>query len=228
MDLNLELRDQKRFKYKADIFCENFLPGIIYIAKMYNFGNGGLYFESDQRHNTGDHINLAIKSSSHSFGNDILYQFGIEIIWREDLHDSSFSYGYGAKLIDSNEFLKKIFDISNLKIWSLQDGDLKDEKDLRQHPRKRYNRFAFLSSQNRYYKGVISNISRAGCFIETREISNNNKILSLVIPGDKIDEYIMLKAKIVRLSPTGIGVKFMNQSRKKYQKNLQNIYSGSS
>lgn len=215
MDLNPELRDKKRFKYKADIFYENFLPGIIYIAKMYNFSNGGLYFESDQRHNTGDYINIGIKSSSHSSGNDILYQIGIEIIWRKDLHDSSFSYGYGVKLINSNESLKKIIDISNLKIRGLQDGDLKDEKDPREHPRKLFNKLTFLSSQNRYYKGFISNISRGGCFIETSEIFNINQILSLGIPGTKIDKAIMLKIEVVRLSPTGIGVKFRSILRKK-------------
>jgi len=215
MDLNPELRDKKRFKYKADIFYENFLPGIIYIAKMYNFSNGGLYFESDQRHNKGDYINIAIKSSSHSSGNDILYQFGVEIVWRKDLHDSSFNYGYGVKLINSDESLKKIIDISNLKKKSLQDVGLNNEIDPRKHPRKLYNKLAFLSSQNRYYKGFISNISCGGCFIETSEIFNINQILNLVIPGTKIDQAITLKIEVVRLNPTGIGVKFRSLLKKK-------------
>ena len=215
MQTYTNLRDKRRFKCEADISHDNLLPGIFYAAKMLNFSKGGLYFESNQSLYIGDYINIKIENSPDPSGNDTQYNFGVEILWRKDLHDSSFKNGYGAQYIEPNESLEKIFKVADLKKERPQPNDLNDKKDPRRYPRRPYNKSLPFTSKKTYYKGIITNLSRGGAFIETPNIFSVGQIITLIIPGYRKPREVKLKASVVRLSLAGIGVIF--DRRKKYQ-----------
>ena len=84
------------------------------------------------------------------------------------------------------------------------------ERDLRKHLRRPYSKPVFLSFKKRLYKGKIKNISSYGAFIESKNEFFKGQIFKLTIPGTKIDKGAMLKAEVVRLDLTGIGVKFIS------------------
>jgi Tfp pilus assembly protein PilZ len=216
MQIYTDLRDKRRFECEADISHDNLLPGIFYVAKMLNFSKGGLYFESNQSLYIGDYINVKINYSPDSSANDTQYNFGVEILWRKDLQDSSFEYGYGAQYIDPNESLEKIFKVADLKKKRSQPNELNDKKDPRRYPRRPYNKSLPFTSKKRYYKGLITNLSRGGAFIETQNKFSVGQIITLVIPGYRKPKEVKLKASVVRLSIAGIGVIF---DRRKKHKN---------
>jgi hypothetical protein len=84
------------------------------------------------------------------------------------------------------------------------------ERDLRKHHRRPYSKPVFLTTKNRLYKGKIKNISSFGAFIESKNEFVKGQIFKLAIPGTKIDKGAMLKAQVVRLDLTGIGVRFIS------------------
>ena len=208
MQIYTDLRDKRRFDCEADISHDNLLPGIFYAAKMVNFSKGGLYFESNESLYIGDYINIKIEYSTDSSGDVIQHNFGIEILWRKDLHDSSFEYGYGAQYIDPNESLEKIFKVADLKKKRPQANESNDKKDPRRYPRRPYNKSLPFTSKKRYYKGLIANLSRGGAFIETQNKFSVGQIITLIIPGYRKPKEVKLKASVVRLSIAGIGVIF--------------------
>ena len=208
MNANTEFKDRKRFTYKADIYHDSLSPDVFYAAVMHNFSKGGLYFESDQSLKIGDRVNLRIKHPPHSAGKENIFELEVEIIWRKNLRYSSFRYGYGARFIDPNASLEKIIGTTALEVQRMQDNDPKAEKDPRIHPRKLYNKSLFFISDNRNYKGLITNISRGGAFIETHINFSVGQIIMLVVPGHKGRKSFKLKGCIVRLNRTGVGVQF--------------------
>lgn len=208
MDANTEFKDRRRFTYKADIYHDSLSPDVFYAATMHNFSKGGLYFESDHSLNIGNYINLRIKHPTQSSGKDNLYELAVEIIWRKKLRYSSFRYGYGAKFISSNATLESIIDTTELELQRSHNNDPKDDQDPRQHPRRPYNKSLYFISNNQNYKGLITNISRGGAFIETLINFSVGQIIILVVPGHKGRKTLKLKGCIVRLNRSGVGVKF--------------------
>ena len=67
---------------------------------------------------------------------------------------------------------------------------------------------------NQDYKGLISNISRGGAFIETRGKFKTGQIIKLIIPGTKIDKGRMLKGEVLHFNQTGVGIIFKSIIKK--------------
>jgi len=207
VNLNSDQRADKRYKYEATIWHDNLFPEIFFETKMYNLSKGGIYFESDQTLYAGEKIYIAIKAPSGS-ENDYKDCVQVEIKWRKNLKDSKVKYGYGAQFIDSrNAFLESI-DLSDPGMDSLPKNGYKYGKDSRQNPRAPYRKVTFFTTQNRNYKGFITNISRSGAFIITNYKFFLGQQIMLVIPGGKRHSNMKLKGAVVRLSPKGAGVKF--------------------
>ena len=204
---NSNQREDKRYKYEAMIWHDNLFPEIFYETKMYNLSKGGIYFESDQTLYAGEKIYIAIKYPSAS-DNDYKDCVQVEIKWRKNLTDSNFQYGYGALFIDSRNTLLESINPADLGKDSLQGNVYKYRKDSRQDPRSPYRKVTFFTTQNRNYKGFITNISRSGAFILTKHKFSLGQQIVLVIPGDKKHRNRKLKGSVVRLSPKGAGVKF--------------------
>jgi hypothetical protein len=77
---------------------------------------------------------------------------------------------------------------------------------IRKYPRKIFSKLAYLASGNKYYEGIIKNLSHSGAFIETKTKFSYADEIKLVIPGQK--KYILLKCTIIYFNQTGFGVKF--------------------
>ena len=168
MELYTDIRDKKRFNCNAEVSHDNLLPDFYYPAKMYNFSKGGLYFESDQRLYIGDYINFRVKYPAQPSGNATHYQFGIEILWRQEAQHSALKYGYGSKFINPNQTLENIIDLSRLEKQRIPQKNEKKDKDPRKHPRRPYNRSLVILAKNRNFRGQMTNISRSGAFIKTQ------------------------------------------------------------
>jgi len=219
MELYTDIRDKKRFNCNAEVTHDNLIPDVFYAAKMYNFSKGGLYFESDQRLYIGDYINFRIQYPARPSENDTQYQYGVEILWRQEAQNSSLKYGYGSKFINPNQTLENIIDLSKLEKQRIPQIAAKDEKDPRTHPRRPYNRSLVLIAKNRNYKGWITNISRSGAFIKTQNQFSVGQIIVILVPGHKKQKDVKLKGHVVRLNRMGVGVIF---DRRRAYKNRRN------
>ena len=208
MELYTDIRDKKRFNCNAEVSHDNLLPDVFYPARMYNFSRGGLYFESDQRLYIGDYINYRVKYPAQPSGNDTHYQFGVEILWRQQPQHSSLKYGYGSKFINPNQTLENIIDLSKLEKQRIPQKDAEKEKDPRTHPRRPYNRSLVITTQNRNFKGLMTNISRSGAFIKTQNQFSVGQIIVIMVPGHKKHKDVKLTGYVVRLNRSGVGVIF--------------------
>ena len=207
MDLKSDQRRSRRLRCEAVIWHNNLLPEIFYNAKMYNLSKEGVYFESDQIIYPGEDIYIGLKNSSSPI-KDNTDHIHVEIKWRKDLHNASFRFGYGARLINPINSLAISMAKANFHQPNSQVSAFKNKKDPRKHPRKPYRRVFFFTSTNKHYKGLITNISRGGAHIITREKFYLGQMIQLVIPGDKQKKDVKLKGWVVRLSPEGLGVRF--------------------
>jgi hypothetical protein len=202
MGQQFDKRHHERINQKTAITIESLQTGINENARMVNYSNEGLYFETDELFQPGTEIFIGIENSPFCWP-AAPECYLAKIIWGKRLKNIPLAYGYGAKYVD----------IPHEKDPS--QTDLEETKDLRKHPRKLYAKPVTLRSENKSYDGFIIDISRSGCFIKNRGFFEAGQILNLAIPGTKTDEDNMLKVEIVRLSPTGIGVKFKSILKKK-------------
>ena len=208
MDLKFDQRKNKRLRCDAVIWHDNLLPEIFYNAKMYNLSQRGVYFESDQIIYPGEDIYIGLKDPASPI-NDTKDRIRVEIKWRKDLQNTSFRFGYGAKLINPIDTLVKSIDKTILRQTRAPIGNVfKHKEDPRKHPRKPYRKAIFFTSKSKNYKGLITNISRGGAYIITKNKFYVGQMIQIVIPGDKKKKDVRLKGWVVRLSPEGLGVRF--------------------
>ena len=107
---------------------------------------------------------------------------------------NTFNYGYGTKVI-SDKAKKKVHKNDHVEL-----------KELRKSPRKSFSKLAYFASENKYYEGIIKNLSRRGAFIEAKIKFSNGDEINLVVPGP--NKYIQIRCKIIYFKHNGFGVKF--------------------
>ncbi len=219
MNINNDQRGDKRFKYEAAIWHENILPGRFYKAKIFNLSQSGLYFESDQVLYPGEKIYIGNKSpeSAKIISNECA---GVEIKWRKDLKDSSFGFGYGAEFLDPDTPLIKSIEKTKIIYQNTRETNGRYRKDPRAHIRELYCKEIVFTAKNRKYKGSITNISRGGTFITTKNKFALGQMIQLDFREDKACNAIRLKGWVVRLSPNGVGVKFDRRMRRDRRKKV--------
>ena len=221
MDLTSDRRDNIRYKFDAFIWHTNILPGVFYKAKLYNLSETGIYFETDQSLYRGEKIYIAKKSDSSisnkkefkrikiKWRKDNIKSFDqIEIKWRKELTDSFFQYGYGAVFVSPDSNFGKIIETDKIDKQKNRNGKLTYKKDPREITRENYRKEITFSSRNKIFKGVISNISRVGAFIETKNRFSLGQLVHLEIPGDMLFKDLKLKGWVVRIEPDGVGIRF--------------------
>jgi Tfp pilus assembly protein PilZ len=200
MPSQYEKRRDERSAYKSPILVEDLNAGFVYRARIVNYSSQGVFIETDVGLQPGDEINIGIENSPFELSSDASKSYRAKVLWQKGLKNGFFNFGYGAIIISSDD----------------DDKPTEEEsKELRKHPRKSFPRAVFFTSQNQYHRGFIYDISRGGVFIKTKEIFSVGEIIRLVIPGTKIDKGIMIEAKIVRFSDTGVGVTFVGLITKK-------------
>ena len=178
-----ERRSEARLYYRAHLIIEESGVCFIHKARLVNFNERGLYFQSDLLLQSGAKVCIGIYDPDKSLFSEDYVRLTVEIKWRNRLTDISFNYGYGALEIHNDE-----------------------PKDLRKDPRKTFSKSAYFASKYKYYEGVIKNLSCGGAFVETKTKFSSEDGIKLVVPGQ--NKYIHIRCKIIHFSKTGFGVKF--------------------
>jgi hypothetical protein len=91
-------------------------------------------------------------------------------------------------------------------------NNLKAEKDSRKNPRRPCKKSLIFSYKYRHVKGLATDISRGGAFIETGSKISLSARVNLVVDGSKNHKAVRFRGWIVRLSPQGVGVSFDRRS----------------
>lgn len=220
---HFEHRVDKRYKYEAVIWHENLLPGRFYEAEISNISQSGLYFESDQILYQGEKIYIGAKKP-RSVKCHSKECAAVEIKWCRKSKNSSFKCGYGAEFLEpGNSLLNNL--VKTEKTGNIREEVGSNKNDPRSHKRGIFRKEKIITSKNRDYRGSITNISRGGAFIRTKNQFALGQMILLDIREDKTSKALRLKGWVVRLSPSGIGVRFDRRSyrdrRKKFDRRVR-------
>ena len=218
MEINNDQREKRRFKYEAVIWHDNVLPDRFYAARIFNVSRSGLYFESDQTLYEGEEIYIAHKNPEVT-GIDSENCTQVEIKWRQNLQNSVYRYGYGARFMALDNPLVKSIDKNNLIRQNMQESYPRFKNEPRAHLRELYRKEIVFIAENTEYKGLITDISRGGAFIQTKTKMSLGQTINLCIQGDQSCKDVNIKGWVVRLSPNGIGIKFDRRLRSDRRRN---------
>ena len=189
-----EDRAEPRFDHISLLQVKHLGSGEIYEARMYNYNNGGIYFESDGLLQKGTKIYLCMQDSPFAGQSSILEYNTGKVMWREELKRSFFKYGYGIQFV---------FGSGN------KDSETNGSKakDLRKQSRKIYCQNILYRTQKGLHTGTTKNISSSGVFIATEENLKIGQQLKISLPLKK-GKSAEITGQIVWLSDEGFGVKF--------------------
>jgi Tfp pilus assembly protein PilZ len=194
MTENSENRHAPRFAHNSPLQVKDLKTGQIYEARMFNFSQSGIYFESDIVFHKGSSIYICIQNSPYSLSSGVLEYYNGKIMWRKNLKRSFFSYGYGIQLAsDSNK-------------QNLDSKSTKNTKDSRRHPRKPFFRTVQFGNHTGFFKGSTKNISASGVFIATEEKLKVGQVIKLDLPMKGKAAKII--GQIAWLNEEGFGLKF--------------------
>lgn len=227
MEINNDQREKRRFKYEAVIWHDNILPDRFYMARIFNISRSGLYFESDQTLYQGEEIYIAHKNPEPS-GINSENCTRVEIKWRQNLQNSAYRYGYGAKFPEPDNPVVKSIDKNKLIKENIQDTQPRYKNEPRAYLREFYRKKIVFVAKNTKHKGLVTDISRGGAFVQTKARLSLGQMIHLYLQGDQSCKDVDIKGWVVRLSPNGIGVKFdrrlrgdrrINEDRREKRKN---------
>ena len=100
MNSNAENRAKTRFTHESKVTLESNKIGFQRGARMYNFSDFGIYFESDYKLQPESEIFVGISDSPFAAEPDIYERYRGIVKWRKTLKQSSYYYGYGTELIE--------------------------------------------------------------------------------------------------------------------------------
>ena len=192
---NSEDRAEVRSNHSAPLQVKDLSSGEIYEARMQNYSNGGIYFESDGRFEKGTKIHICMQHSQCAKSSGVLKYYTGEVRWRKELNLAYANYGYGIQLISGSSTQDKHSKSSNVT------------KELREHPRKPYHKSVRFSSDHGIHEGKTKNVSLSGLFIAADEKLEVGQILRLSLPLNK-GKIAKIIGKIVWLNEEGFGLKF--------------------
>jgi Tfp pilus assembly protein PilZ len=198
MESNPEQRNNTRFKHEAPVKLENFEIGVFHRARMFNYSDGGLYFESDYLISPGTELYIGINNSPYAQEPYVYECYRAEIRWCRPLKRSSYYYGYGAKFIEGFR----------------QNKNVEGGADLRKHPRKDCTVPAKYVAGDKIFQGEIKNISSGGIFLKTNHPVSIGQRLHLAIPVRKKGKILKCSGKIVWSDQRGVGVEFQRGQKK--------------
>ena len=118
----------------------------------------------------------------------------------------------GYRDIDIAGALMKKIEIAKFERRHSQFKNLFSEKDYRKHPRRTCNQSLYITFRYRNVRGLATNISRGGAFVETGSKIALGEQINLVIHGSQDHKRLRITGWIVRLGREGIGVCFNRRS----------------
>ncbi|MGD8991267.1 MAG: PilZ domain-containing protein [Desulfobacterales bacterium] len=200
MNSNPEKRDHTRFDYQAPIALEDAKHGVLQGARMFNYSDFGLYFETDHFLAPGSDINVGIPDSPYAPDPDVYERYHAVIKWRRPLKTSSFYYGYGIRFLDTDPL----------------DRPIERGIESRKHPRKPCSLYVKYAVGRKIYPGEVKNISLGGLFLKTNE-RNGMEVgtpVQLAIPNRKKGNIIRRYARVIWTNRNGFGVVFQRIVKK--------------
>ena len=192
MNSNSENREKARFAHESKVTLESKEIGFRRDARMYNFSDFGIYFESDYSLQPGSDIFVGISDSPFATEPDKYERYRGVVKWRKTLKHSSYYYGYGVKLIE---------DAPDPPRSRQHDG-------IRAHPRKDAAIPVKYEFENQKYEGTTENVSSGGVFINTISSISVGQMVKLEIPLKK-GKIARLTGKVTRTNLRGFGAKFI-------------------
>ena len=197
MNSNAENREKTRFAHESKVTLESNEIGFRRDARMYNFSDFGIYFESDYRLQPGSEIFVGISDSPFASEPDKYERYRGIIKWRKTLKRSSYYYGYGIELIEEPSETTKA---------RQYDG-------TRAHPRKDAEIPVKYEVDQQKYEGITENVSSGGVFISTLYPISVGQIVKLEIPLKRKGKIARLTGQVTRTNLRGFGVKFMKSGQ---------------
>ena len=230
--MNDEYRDNARFDHEAAILIENFPRGSYYHARMFNYSEGGMYFESNIPFQRGTIIIFGIENSPFENCPGV---YRAKVKWCKKLPNKSsiYYYGVGAEFFKPNRLSSKIprkiaprqkrpasrhvyprggINKSNIGRTTAPKttGPLFRGKaqHARKYPRKPFSKNINYTANKKFYEGLVKDISRGGMFIKSGDKFSVGQELTLAIPSANRLKNLKLKGEVVRTDKEGFGVKF--------------------
>ena len=193
MSSNPENRNKTRFAHESKVTLESTEIGFRRDARMFNFSDIGIYFESDFRLQPETEIFVGISDSPFAPQPDIYERYRVVVRWRKKLKRSSYFYGYGVEIIE---------EASKAPELDPYDG-------TREHPRKDAAIRVKYEFENVTYEGVTENVSSGGTFIRSDYPMSVGQNVKLWIPLKKKGRIARLTGQVARTNLRGFGVKFI-------------------
>ena len=170
--------------------------GDLFEAKTLDYSDGGISFASDGRFEKGSPLYFGILYPPNYFTSRVIEYYKGKVMWRKDLKESRFRYGYGVQLV------------SDLHQAESQADDAKTIKESRKHPRRPFIRPLRFATADDVYDGTTQNISASGVFIATNDKLEVGQSLKLNLPLKK-GKMVGAVGKVVWVNEEGFGLKFV-------------------
>ena len=187
----IERRAGARIEFKSPLKIKNLKSGTFSNARMVNYCDNGLYFESNSLLAEGAEIILGIENSPYLNGSDVIDVYQAKILWRKHVRSNFYQYGYGAQLLPAST--------------DSMPGTAKVDK--RKYPRWDCSQSVCFFSEKRQHNGVLKNACPNGLFIETPDTLTVGQTIKLKVRYHKTDQIKVLTGEIVRSGPKGVGIR---------------------
>jgi hypothetical protein len=190
-----EDRVEARSDHFSPLQITDLKTGETYEARLQNYSNGGIYFESDGRFEKGTKIHVCMQNAPYTHSSGVLKYYTGEVKWRMKLNQSYANYGYGIQWISG----------SNMQDMDSKSSNISEE--LREHPRKSYHKSIRFISDHGIHEGETRNVSLSGVSITTDEILEVGQTLKLNLPLNK-GKKAKIIGQIVWINDEGFGLQF--------------------
>lgn len=196
---NHERRAKARLTLVAPVNIKDITTGATYTARMFNYSNTGIYFESDSLINPGTPVQVGIRRAPYERSSSDYSCYRGVITWCNKLpEDSHFFYGYGVKFASGHESKEAA------------DEDRGLAENHRKHARKPLKKPIRFSDEKRVFRGWTGDISPAGVFVSSQHGFRPGQMITLAIP-DKDGKDILIRGRVVWSNENGFGVKFIQK-----------------
>ncbi len=190
---NAEKRSRTRFEHRSPVRLEGFAIEAVPEARMGNFSEKGIYFESDFYLVPGSRVLIGLPASPLAGQEQVYECYRAVIRWRRFLEDSAFDYGYGVELEE-----KLASEASSAARF----------RESRAHPRRACSIPALIRSGGANVRGLIGNASPGGVFIRCEKPLEKGQRVLLNIPLRQRKKIVTREGTVAWADKERIGIRF--------------------
>mgnify|MGYP000271244075 FL=1 len=190
---NSEKRSRTRFERRAPVRLEGFAIEAAPEARMGNYSEKGIYFESDFYLVPGSRVLIGLPASPLAGSEQVYECYRAVIRWRRFLEDSAFDYGYGVELEE--------------RVAS-EAAPPARSRDSRAHPRRSCSIPTLVRSGRDNVRGLIANASPGGVFIRCEKPLERGQRVLLNIPLRQKKKIVTRAGTVVWAEQDRVGIRF--------------------